>query len=61
MIDDRQLLHMLFDAAVAAASPAACVPLWLEDKPAGNVIVAEAFRDLVGREAARDHAGGGEC
>lgn len=42
MIDDRQLLHILFDAAVVAASPAACVPLWLEDKPAGNVIVVGA-------------------
>jgi hydroxypyruvate reductase len=40
--DDRQFLRILFDAAVAAASPAACVPLWLEDKPAGNVIVVGA-------------------
>ena len=42
MTDDRSLLLQLFDAAVAAASPAACVPLWLEDKPAGNVIVVGA-------------------
>jgi len=42
MTDDRQLLRILFEAAVAAASPAACVPLWLEDKPAGNVIVIGA-------------------
>jgi hydroxypyruvate reductase len=42
MTDDRSLLLQLFNAAVVAASPAACVPLWLEDKPAGNVIVIGA-------------------
>ena len=42
MTDDRQLLQLLFDAAVAATSPAACVPLWLEDKPQGRVIVVGA-------------------
>lgn len=42
MIDDRTFLRLLFDAAVAASSPAACVPLWIEDKPKGNVIVVGA-------------------
>ena len=42
MTDDRTFLRLLFDAAVAAASPAACMPLWLEDRPAGNVIVVGA-------------------
>ncbi len=42
MSTDRALLLQLFEAAVAATSPAACVPLWLEDKPAGNVIVVGA-------------------
>ena len=42
MIDDQPLLRTLFDAAVAAASPAACMPLWLEDRPAGRVIVVGA-------------------
>jgi hydroxypyruvate reductase len=42
MTDDRDLLRLLFDAAVAAASPAACVPLWLEERPAGRVIVVGA-------------------
>jgi hydroxypyruvate reductase len=42
MTDDTRILRILFDAAIAAASPAACVPLWLEDKPAGNVIVVGA-------------------
>ena len=42
MTDARQLLQLLFDAAVAATSPAACVPAWLEDKPRGRVIVIGA-------------------
>ena len=42
MTDDQALLRVLFDAAVAAASPAACMPLWLEDRPAGRVIVVGA-------------------
>ena len=42
MIDDQPLLRTLFDAAVAAASPAACMPLWLEDRPAGRVLVVGA-------------------
>ncbi len=42
MTDDRDFLRLLFDAAVVAASPAACVPLWLEDRPNGNVIVVGA-------------------
>ena len=42
MTDDRAVLRMLFDAAVAASKPAACMPLWLEDRPAGNVIVVGA-------------------
>jgi len=42
MTDDRTFLRLLFDAAVAAASPAACMPLWLEDRPAGSVIVVGA-------------------
>ena len=42
MTDDRAILRMLFDAAVAASKPAACMPLWLEDRPAGNVIVVGA-------------------
>ena len=42
MTDDQALLRILFDAAVAAASPAACMPLWLEDRPSGRVIVVGA-------------------
>ncbi len=42
MTDDRAFLQFLFDAAVAAASPAACMPLWLEDRPQGNVVVVGA-------------------
>ena len=42
MTDDRAFLRMLFDASVVAASPAACVPLWLEDRPNGNVVIVGA-------------------
>lgn len=42
MTGDSAILRSLFDAAVAAASPAACMPLWLEDRPPGNVIVVGA-------------------
>ncbi|MGB5688731.1 MAG: glycerate-2-kinase family protein, partial [Woeseiaceae bacterium] len=42
MTDDRAILSMLFDSAVAASKPAACMPLWLEDRPPGNVIVVGA-------------------
>lgn len=42
MTPDRVLLRNLFDAAVAASSPAACMPLWLEDRPAGRVVVVGA-------------------
>jgi hydroxypyruvate reductase len=42
MTADRKLLRNLFDAAVAASSAAACMPLWLEDRPKGNVIVIGA-------------------
>lgn len=42
MTDDRTLLRILFDAAVVSASPAACMPLWLEERPKGNVIVIGA-------------------
>lgn len=42
MTDDRAILRMLFDSAVAASKPAACMPLWLEDRPPGNVIVVGA-------------------
>ncbi len=42
MSGDREFLRFLFDAAVVAASPAACMPLWLEDRPEGNVVVVGA-------------------
>jgi len=42
MTDDRIFLRMLFDAAVAASKPAACMPLWLEDRPRGKVVVVGA-------------------
>jgi len=40
--EDRQLLLRLFDAAVAAAAPAHCMPRWLPRRPDGNVVVVGA-------------------
>ena len=42
MTNNREFLRFLFDAAVVAASPAACMPLWLEDRPKGKVVVVGA-------------------
>lgn len=42
MTGERAFLRHLFDSAVAAASPAACVPPWLGEKPTGRVIVVGA-------------------
>ena len=42
MTNNREFLRFLFDAAVVAASPAACMPLWLEDRPEGKVVVVGA-------------------
>ncbi|MCG8371400.1 MAG: glycerate-2-kinase family protein, partial [Proteobacteria bacterium] len=51
MTDDGALLRTLYDAAVMAASPAACVPLWLGEKPDGNVIVVGAGKAAAGMAA----------
>ncbi len=42
MSDNCEFLRFLFNAAVVAASPAACMPLWLEERPKGNVVVVGA-------------------
>ena len=42
MTGDRAFLRHLFDSAVAAASPAACMPPWLGEKPAGKVVIVGA-------------------
>ena len=47
MTDDRAFLRMLFDSAVAASKPAACMPRWLEDRPNGNVLVVGAGNSAV--------------
>jgi len=41
-LHQRALLRDLFDAAVAAADPAACLPAWLPDPPAGRTVVVGA-------------------
>jgi len=42
MTDERAFLRMLFEAAVVASKPAACMPLWLEDRPKGKVTIVGA-------------------
>lgn len=42
MTGQRAFLRHLFDSAIAATSPAACMPPWLGEKPAGRVIVVGA-------------------
>lgn len=40
--DPRQLLRRMFDAAVASAQPAQCIPLHLPAEPAGRLVVIGA-------------------
>ena len=40
--NEKELLRQLFDAAVAAAQPAACLPFALPDPPAGRTVVVGA-------------------
>ncbi len=42
MLEARQFLRSLFDAAVAAAKPEHCMQRWLPPKPAGRVFVVGA-------------------
>ncbi len=41
-LHQRALLRELFDAAVAAADPAHCIPRWLPDPPPGRLVVVGA-------------------
>ena len=41
-IDAKVLLRQMFQAAIAAAQPARCVPPWLPEPPAGRLIVIGA-------------------
>ncbi len=38
----RELLRHMFDAAIASAQPALCVPRYLPDPPRGRLIVVGA-------------------
>ena len=38
----RELLRLMFDAAIASAQPALCVPVNLPDPPRGRLIVVGA-------------------
>src|ERR1700730_2472876 len=48
----RTLLRDMFDAAVAAAAPALCVPKHLPEPPRGGPVVAGAGRAAAARAAA---------
>ena len=52
MPDRRALLHAMFDAAVAAASPALCVPPLLPEPPTGRTIVVGAGKAAASMAAA---------
>src|SRR6185437_350841 len=50
--DHRALLREMFDAAVAAASPALCVPKHLPDPPKGRTVVVGAGKAAAAMAAA---------
>ncbi|WP_119421739.1 glycerate kinase type-2 family protein [Desertibaculum subflavum] len=54
----RELLRSLFDAAVAAADPAVCVPAHLPARPGGRVIVVGAGKASAAMAAAVEQAWG---
>lgn len=52
----RVLLRDLFDAAVAAADPARCLPAWLSEPPVGRVVVVGAGKAAAAMaHAVEDH------
>jgi glycerate 2-kinase len=51
-IDQRRLLREMFDAAVAAASPALCVPKHLPNQPRGRTVVVGAGKAAAAMAAA---------
>lgn len=55
-LQQRALLRELFDAAVAAADPAHCLPPWLPDSPAGRTVVVGAGKAAAAMaRAVEDH------
>jgi hydroxypyruvate reductase len=51
-MDHRELLREMFDAAVAAASPALCVPKYLPNPPKGRTVVVGAGKAAAAMAAA---------
>src|SRR5215831_6582299 len=51
-MDHRSLLREMFDAAVAAASPALCVPRYLPAPPKGRTVVVGAGKAAAAMAAA---------
>jgi glycerate 2-kinase len=58
MTSPRDLLRSLFDAAVAAADPAVCVPAHLPPRPKGRVVVVGAGKASAAMAAAVEQAWG---
>jgi hydroxypyruvate reductase len=58
MTSARELLRSLFDAAVAAADPAICVPAHLPPRPSGRVVVVGAGKASASMAAAVEAAWG---
>jgi glycerate 2-kinase len=56
MTDRRPLLRAMFDAAVAAASPARCVPPHLPEPPKGRTVVVGAGKAAASMAAAVEKA-----
>src|SRR3954463_5529398 len=59
MHEERTLLRKLFDAAIAAAQPALCVPPHLPERPRGRLIVIGAGKASAAMaRAVEDHLEG---
>lgn len=58
MTSPRDLLRSLFDAAVAAADPAVCVPAHLPSRPKGRVVVVGAGKASAAMAVAVEQAWG---
>lgn len=58
--DPRRFLESLFEAAIASADPARCVPLHLPDKPKGRTIVVGAGKAAASMARAFENAWTGD-
>ena len=59
-LHQRALLRDLFDAAVAAADPARCLPAWLPDPPGGRTVIVGAGKAAAAMARAVEENWGGD-